>query len=134
MKSTSKWTKNFQSITDNGRGHEVTLDLPQAKGGDDTGATALELGVMGLSGCISTIYAVVASNMNVKFSELEIILEAHKTDADPTITGVDFELKIKTENSERDVEKVLTKTLKICPVGILFEQAGIKQNYTINLI
>jgi len=52
--NSSKWIKNFQSVVDNGRGHEITIDLPKAKDGDDTGATALELAVLESTSCNSS--------------------------------------------------------------------------------
>ena len=134
MKSTVKWTKNLQSVVDNGRGHQVTIDMPEAKNGDNQGATALELAVMGLSGCIATIFAVVAAKMRIQFTQLEVELDAAKTDADPIITKVDYVFKIKTEEPVEKIEKCLKHTLDTCPVGILFEQAGIPVNGKIILI
>ena len=62
MKSTVRLAEGcYQSIVDNDRHHGLVIDLPDAKSGDDLGPTALELAVMGLSGCISTIWAVVAA-------------------------------------------------------------------------
>lgn len=55
-------TGSFQSVVDNSRHHGVVQDLPEAKSGDDLGPTALELAGMALAGCISTIWAKVASN------------------------------------------------------------------------
>lgn len=125
MKSTVKWTKNLQSVVDNGRGHQVLIDMPEAKNGDNQGATALELAVMGLSGCIATIFAGVAAKMRIKFTQMEVELDAAKTDNDATITKVDYVFKIKTEEPLEKIEKCLKHTMDTCPVGILFEQAGI---------
>ena len=125
MKSTVKWTKNLQSVVDNGRGHQVLIDMPEAKNGNNDGHTALELAVMGLSGCIATIFGVVAAKMRIQFSQMEVELDAAKTDVDQTITKVDYVFKIKTEETLEKIEKCLKHTMATCPVGILFEQAGI---------
>lgn len=125
MKSTVKWTKNLQSVVDNGRGHQVIIDMPEAKNGDNQGATALELAAMSLAGCIATIFAVVAAKMRIKFTQMEVELDASKTDDDATITKVDYVFKIKTEEPLEKIEKCLKHTMDTCPVGILFEQAGI---------
>jgi uncharacterized OsmC-like protein len=134
MKSTVKWTKNLQSVVDNGRGHQVVLDMPEAKNGDNQGATALELAVMSLSGCIATIFAVVAAKMRIKFTQLEVELDASKTDEDATITKVDYIFKIKTDEPVDKIEKCLKHTMDTCPVGVLFEKAGIPINSKIILL
>ena len=134
MKSNCKWVKNYQSVVDNGRSHAQVMDLPEAKGGDNTAPTALEATVMSLSGCIVTIFAVVANKMRLSFNELELDLNAEKTDDDPTITAVNFELKIKTEATKDKVQKCLEHTLNTCPVGVLFRNAGVTLSNTITML
>ncbi|MFW5745666.1 MAG: hypothetical protein ACOC2D_20510, partial [Spirochaetota bacterium] len=71
MKITSRHvTGCYQSVVDNGRNQGVVLDLPEAKKGDDVGATALELAAMALAGCISTIWAVVATNSKCGYRKM----------------------------------------------------------------
>lgn len=123
MKSTSKWIQGFQSVVDNDRGHEVTIDLPPGQGGADTGATALELAVMGLSGCIGTIFALVAKNSGFAFDALRVEVNADK--GERTIENADVKVYVKTADQKK-AERVLEKTLSLCPVGILFEQAEVK--------
>lgn len=134
MKSNCKWVKNYQSLVDNGRGHAQVMDLPEAKGGDNTAATALEATVMSLSGCIVTIFTVVANKMRLPFEALEVDVEADKTDNDPTITSVRFDLKIKTKVAEEKVRKCLDHTISTCPVGVLFRNAGVELNNKITML
>ncbi len=123
MKSTSKWIQGYQSVVDNGRGHEVTIDLPPGQGGEDTGATALELAVMGLSGCVGTIYALVASKSGFAFDAMRVEVTADK--GERTIENADVKVYVKTDDPKK-AERVLNKTLSLCPVGVLFEQAEVK--------
>lgn len=134
MKSTVKWSKNLQSVIDNGRGHQVVIDMPEAKNGDNQGATAVELTAMSLAGCIVTIFAIMAEKMRIKFTQLEIELDSAKTDNDATITKNDYVLKIKTDESIEKIEKCLKHTIDTCPVGVLFEKAGIPINGKIILL
>ncbi|MDK2463414.1 MAG: osmotically inducible protein C, partial [Candidatus Korarchaeota archaeon] len=60
MRARSKLVEGFRSVIDDGRGHSVVTDLPKDMGGTDTAPTALELAVMALAGCITTIFAMVA--------------------------------------------------------------------------
>lgn len=134
MKSTAKWVKNFQSVVDNDRNHAIVTDLPAGKNGDDMGATALEVTVMAFSGCVSTIYAVVAKKMRLTFSELEVETKAEKGDKDPTITKLNFVVKVKSEASEEKLKKCLELTLDTCPVGILYKNAGVQIDYTLEAL
>lgn len=134
MKSTSHWKSGFESIVDNGRNHTVTVDLPEAKGGNNNGPTALELCVMSFSSCIGTIFSMLAHKMRLEFTELDIILEANQAAGAASITDVYFELCIKTSSTEDQVKKCLDLTVSTCPVGVLFRQAGVKIEYEIEII
>lgn len=125
MKSKSLWTKKYQSVVDNGRNHSVVIDLPEAKGGDNSGPTALEMCVMSLSGCIGTIFALVAAKMRISFDKMEVDVDAEQRDNAPTLTHVHFVLSIRTEDPKEKIEKCLELTLNTCPVGVLFHQAGV---------
>ncbi|MHC1780235.1 MAG: OsmC family protein [Bacteroidales bacterium] len=125
MKSNSLWTRKFQSVVDNGRNHSMVIDLPEAKGGSNSGPTALEMCVMSLSGCVGTIFAMVAEKMRLKFEKMEVELIAEQSQNAPTITDVHFTLRIQTSEERQKIEKCLELTINTCPVGVLFKQAGV---------
>ena len=126
MKSTAKLVEGcFQSIVDNGRHHGVVLDLPEAKAGDDLGPTALELAVMGLAGCVTTIWAIVAKNSKVSYHKITVDLDADKPDSEPTITSAKAVVTVESDEDEAKLQRCLEKTLKACPVGQLYEKAGV---------
>jgi len=133
MKIRCKLVENFRSIVDNTRGHSVVLDLPPTLGGEDTGPTALELAVMGLAGCIVTIFSVVAKKMRVQIDELEVIVDAEKPSDAKTITEIKTVINVKTPESKVKIEKIWARTHEICPVGIIFEKAGLKLEPEINV-
>lgn len=127
MKITSRHVAGcYQSVVDNGRNHGIVLDLPEGKNGDNVGATALELAAMALAGCISTIWAVVAANSKVSYRKMVVELEIDKPDDAPTFTTSKATVKVDSEESEEKLERILSKTIEACPVGKLFEQAGIE--------
>ncbi len=132
MKSTSLWTRQFQSVVDNGRNHSMVIDLPEPKGGINSGPTALEICVMSFSGCVGTIFAMVARKMHLEFEKMEVEVDAKQKDNAPTITDVHFTLKIKTDANTDKVEKCIEHTMNTCPVGVLFRQAGV--NITHNIV
>jgi putative redox protein len=126
MKITSRHvTGCFQSVVDNGRHQAAVLDLPEAKGGDDVGATALELAAMALAGCVSTIWAVVAKNSKVSYRKMIVELDIDKPDSAPTFSGGSMKVTVDSDEPEDRLQRILDKTLQACPVGKLFEQAGI---------
>ena len=134
MKSTSKHVSQcYQSIVDNGRHHGVILDLPGAKGGDDLGPTALELAVMALSGCVSTIWAVVATNSKVTYDRMLVEVEADKPDDQPTITAVRCVVTVESKEPREKLQRTLDKTMSTCPVGKLYEKAGIPMQVTLEV-
>ncbi len=130
-KTTSTWIKNFQSVVDNGRMDAVVMDLPPAKNGEDSGATALEFSVMALAGCVTTIFMVVAKAMRIdkEIQSLKAEVDYNKPDDAPTVTTADILVTIGSELSEEKLTKCLNRTLDLCPVGKLFEQAGVKMDH-----
>ncbi len=127
MKITSRHVTNcFQSVVDNGRHHGVVLDLPEAKSGDDVGPTALELAGMALAGCVSTIWAVVAKNSKCSYRKMIVELNIDKPDDAPTFTKGEVLVSIDSDEPQDKLERILDKTMKACPVGRLFEQAGVE--------
>jgi putative redox protein len=133
MKSTAKWVKNYQSVVDNDRNHSIVLDLPDKQNGDDFGPTALELTVMSLSGCISTIFAMFAAKMHIEFSDLQVEVIADKPEGAETLDTAFCNFRIKSDAPEKKIQKCLDNTMKACPVGVLFEKAGVLMDIKLSL-
>ncbi len=128
LRSTAKLVKDLRIAVDNGRAHSVCLDLPPELG-TDMGPTALELGVMSYAGCFATIFALMAKKMRVPLKDLEVKLEAIKSDEAGTVTEATFNIYVKTDVTEETVQRIFTLTVENCPVGKLFERAGVKVSY-----
>lgn len=125
MKVTSRWIEGYRSETDNGRGHRVTVDLPKAKEGTDLAPTALELSVMALAGCITTIYATMAEKRRWKYEAMTVELDAEQSPGAPTIDHIRGRVIVKTKAPEEEVMTTLRLTMNQCPVGVLFDKAGV---------
>ena len=124
MKATATITSGFTSTVSNGRGHEFITDLPKDMNGTDLGAMALEATVMSLAGCITTIFTMIAEKSRVSISGIDVEIDATK--GEKTIEKIKADVKVKTEAPEKKVQKVLDKTMEMCPVGLIFEKAGIE--------
>ena len=134
MSVTATWIENHRSVLDNGRNDSVVVDLPEDNGGDDLGCSALELTNMSLAGCISTIYSVVSRKMRLDIDGLRVEVEAPKSEETGTIENARIELKIESDESEEKLRKCLEQTLKTCPVGKLYEKAGVEITTDLNII
>jgi uncharacterized OsmC-like protein len=128
--STAKLVKDLRITVDDGRAHSVCLDLPPELG-TDMGPTALELGVMSFAGCFATIFALTAKKMRIPLKDLEVKLEAVESDEAGTITDANVDILVKADASEDRIQRIFKLTLENCPVGKLFEKAGVKTNYSI---
>jgi len=133
INSRAKRMEEFRITVDDGRAHSVCLDLPPEMG-TDMGPTALELGVMSFSGCVATIFTLMAKKMRVSISDLDVKIRAEKPEDARTVTKADFEIIVKTGESKEKINKVWKKTRENCPVGILFEQAGVQVDYKLRIV
>jgi len=129
MKSKSVLIDGYQSVIDNGRNHAVVTDLPD---GANLGASALELSVMSLAGCISTIFKKVAEKMRLNVEKVEVEMDADK--GSDTIEKVKYTVRVHSDASEDKLKKCLENTEKACPVGVLFSKAGVEMEGTLEKV
>ena len=121
IKVNAKWVQNVQSIADNTRGHSLVLDLGTAKGGDNTGPSALELAIMSLADCAVTIFADVCKQSNVEISKVEVVAEADKLADSPRLTGVDLKITVASKARKQKLDAVWRRTEANCPVVSIFQ-------------
>ena len=134
MKSVSLWIEDFRSVVNDGRNHNVVVDLPIAKGGSDSGTTGIELCVMSLSSCIGTVFAMIAGKMRLSYTKMQVEVYAEQDHNASTITDVHCVLSILTGEEKEKIEKCFEHTVKTCPVGVLFAQAGVEITNEINYL
>jgi uncharacterized OsmC-like protein len=117
----AKWVQNVQTITDNTRGHSIVLDLGTAKGGDNTGPSALELAIMSLADCAVTIFADVCKQSNVEISKMAVVAEADKPADSPKLTGVNLKITVTSKTRKQKLDAVWRRTEANCPVVSIFQ-------------
>lgn len=125
MRADATWKGGYASELSDTRGHAVTVDLDPTEGGLDRGTSALELCVLALAGCITTIFTLVAERRRLTFGTMRVELEARRARGARTITSVEGTFRISTSAPPDDVGTALRITLGTCPVGVLFEQAHV---------
>ena len=129
----AKIIANFEIMLDNGRAHSVIVDQPN-ENFLGLGATPLELCVMSHAGCYATICKLVAGKMRLQIKGLEVKVEATKSQEAGTIVEETFDILYKTDDTEDQIQRLHEHTLKNCPVGVLYEKAGVKITYHIKIV
>ena len=133
LNATAKLVKNYRIDVDDGRAHAICLDLEQDDGGTDMGPSALELALMSFAGCYAAIFMLTANKMRKTIKDLEIKAEAVKSEEAGTITETRFDITVKADMPEERVHRLHELTVKGCPVGKIFEKAGVKITYNIKI-
>jgi uncharacterized OsmC-like protein len=110
LQGNAKLLENTRLVADNGRGHEVTCDLPENQGGTNAGPSPLELAVMALAGCGVIIYADVCKNSKIDPGNIEVSVEAEKAPGSPVLSGVTMKVNIKTKARRALVEAAWRRT------------------------
>jgi len=126
----AKLVRNFRIDVDDGRSHAVCLDLPLDTG-TDLGPSALELALMSLAGCYTTIFVLTAQKMRIAIRSLEVKTEGFKSEEAGTITEVSFDITVEADAPEDRIQRIHKLTIRGCPVGKIFDKAGTRTTYNI---
>ena len=132
MCANAKLIEGFQILLGDNESHSYVVDLAPDVG-TGLGASSLELCVMSHAGCYVTILALVAKKMHLVLKGAKVKVEAVKSDETGTVSEEAFDITIKTDAPQDRVDRLHKLTLETCPVGILFEKAGVKISYKLNL-
>ena len=126
----AKLIEGFQILLDDNEAHSYVVDLAPNLG-TGLGSSSLELCVMSHAGCYATIFLLTAKKMRLVIKDLKVKLEAIKSDESGTISEETFEIVIKTDAPQDRIDHAHKLTVETCPVGILFEKAGVKATYKV---
>jgi uncharacterized OsmC-like protein len=118
----TKLIENVRTIVDNSRTHSVVCDLETAKGGQDTGPTALELAIMALGDCAATIFADVAKQSKIEITKLEVIAEVEKPPDSPKLSSVKLKVNVSAKARKQLLEAIWRRTEANCPVVAIFKE------------
>ncbi len=125
LRAHGTWRPRFGVTLEDGRGHRIETDFARDEGGEDRGPSALGLSVLSLAGCIGAIFALVAERRRLAYSALELDLEADRPPRSRTITAVRGTVRVTTEAPETEVATAVALTVRTCPVGVLYANAGV---------
>jgi len=122
--------QGFEIALDNGRSHCSVVDQPTPTF-PGLGPTPLELCVMSHAGCYATIAVLTAQKMRLDLRGCDVKVEAVKSEEAGTITEETFDIVFRLDAPEDRIQRLHELTLKNCPVGVLFEKAGVKIAYNL---
>jgi len=125
LRSKSRLINGLSTLTDDGRTHEVRTDLPPDQGGENQGTSPLELVVMAYSSCTVTLFKMIADKKRISIHDLEVIVEAEKPDSMGTILSLKTFIRVKSIETQEELEKIKNMVIKSCPVGAIIEKANI---------
>jgi putative redox protein len=123
--------QEYELILDNSRSQCSIADQP-TETSPGLGPTPLELCVMSHAGCYATIAALTAKKMRLQLKGCEVKVEATQNPEAGTITEELFDVLFRIDAPDEKLQRLHEVTLKNCPVGILFERAGVKIKYKLH--
>ncbi len=87
-----RWVSDMQFVGVSGSNHAVVMDTGNEHGGNDTGATPMELLLVALAGCTGMDVVSLLKKMRVNFSGLELRVKGERRDEHPRIyTRIELE-------------------------------------------
>lgn len=125
FRANATWRGAVENELDDGRGHSYLIDVTPDEGGHDKGTSGFELGLLSLAGCVNAVFALVAQRRKLLFSHMRTELVGERPRKAPTYTAVRGVFRIRTSAPKDEVETALALTVRICPIGALFEKAKI---------
>ena len=132
MYANAKLIEGFQILLDDGESHSYVVDLAPDLG-TGLGSSSVELCAMSHAGCYATIFLLTAKKMRLTIKGLKVKLESIKSDETGTISDEAFDITVKTDAPQDRIERAHKLTAQTCPVGILFEKAGVKATYNLTV-
>ena len=132
LRGRARIIQGYELVLDDGRAHSSIADQPSPES-PGLGPTPLELCVMSHAGCYATIAALTAQKMRLDLKGCDVKVTALKSAETGTIGEETFDITLMLDAPEDRIQRLHELTLKNCPVGILFERAGVKINYNLKV-
>lgn len=105
------------------KGHDITIDLSSASGGNNLGTSPKILMLVSLAGCTGVDVVGILNKMKVQFSDLAIKVEANLTKEYPKIydeVAVIYFIRVRKEDENKVQKAVNLSQDKYCGVSEMF--------------
>jgi putative redox protein len=123
--STTLATGSNRQIIATTRGHELLMDIPTERGGDDAGPTPPECLAMALGGCIVNICRILAMEKRIDVKDLCVTITGDvdpsrafglDTDTRAGFSHLSVQVEFTSELSESEKEEFCRELLERCPL------------------
>lgn len=108
------------------RGHEIIIDVPPEKGGDDMGMMPTELYTAALSACIGITMTVWLEKNNLPTDGLTITAKQKMALTPRKIESIKFDIRLQ-QSLSAEQEKELHELLTTCPVMLSLKQPPVAE-------
>jgi len=129
MQAVATWRRGHEILLQDGRAHQVVVDLPPEGGGSSAGTTALELSLLSLAGSLASTFVTLARKHRQDFSGLTLALEGDPFPTDSTspreIRGT---LRVRSRVDRAEIEGTFRTALESCPAARLFRDGHVAVN------
>ena len=125
MQAFATWKGRFEFRVEDGRAHDVEVDLPVDLGGRSAGPTPVDLSLLALAGSIATKFAELAETHHLTYYGLHLALEAEPGQRNGPFERVHGTLRLRARAEFAEVSQVLRAALATCGVGMIFRRAQI---------
>lgn len=104
------------------RGHKLTVDLPQDKGGNDKGPTPPELLVAALASCVGIFAALFAQKNNLSPEGIEVEAQAETVQSPTRLAN--FSAVLRFPSLPKELEEKARAFIEACLVGNTLKNAN----------
>lgn len=116
------------------RQHTVVIDEPPARYGTDAGPTPLETLLSSYLGCTNVIANMLAQEMGVEISRLEMSLTGYfdtrgvfgRADVAVPFPTIELAVNVVSDADTERIEELKSALARRCPVSVILRQAGCK--------
>lgn len=137
MKASVKWGGQVNFLGTTGTGHEVQMDGPEEKGGQNLGARPMEMLLLGIGGCSSFDVVGILQKSRQNITDCRVDVEAERADAVPAVfTKIHLHFVVSGKSlKESQVKKAVELSAdKYCSASIMLSNAGVEITHSYEIV
>ncbi len=137
MKASVKWAGNVNFVGTTGTGHEIQMDGPEEKGGQNLGARPMELLLVAIGGCSSFDVIGILQKSRQDVRDCEVFVEGERADAVPAVytkMHLNFVVKGKGLKESQVQRAVALSAEKYCSASIMLTAGGVDISHSYEIV
>lgn len=123
----SVWRERVTFDATTTAGHTVTMDSSAAHGGDDRGASPMEMLLIALAGCVGRTVLDVLHKKREPVQELEVVVTGTRAEVHPKVyTHIEMTFRVAGDVKPEAIERsIQLAEEKYCPVSIMLAETAV---------